>query len=208
MIPLAVLIPVKSLGTKSRLAGVLTKRERREFSEILIAEVLGALRSAGLLRRTYIVSSDVRALELAAEEGVGAIKEDADKGVNAAVLLGIRKLNPGTVLVLPSDLPLLQGAEVRRMLRLKSGLDVSIAPSMGFDGTNALAFSTKRSPDLSYDDDSFWNHIESCGRKGLSVGVASELGIMFDVDSPEDFKKLARTRFGRQSAAFARRVLK
>jgi 2-phospho-L-lactate/phosphoenolpyruvate guanylyltransferase len=204
--PIAVLVPVKSGGTKSRLAGVLSKQERREFSEALIGEVLGALRSAGLLKRTFIVSSDAEVLEQAQAGGAGSIREVEDDGVNAAVLLGVRNLKPSTVIVIPSDLPLIRGADVIRLLQLKTTLDVAMAPSMGFDGTNALAFDPRDALPLSYDDNSFWNHVASCGRKGLSVGVASEQGLMFDVDTPEDLKRLAGVRSERAPVVFARRV--
>jgi 2-phospho-L-lactate guanylyltransferase (CobY/MobA/RfbA family) len=111
--------------------------------------------------------------------------------------------------VLPADLPLLQAAEVRHLVALKSaGLDVVIAPSLAFDGTNALLFSTVKGLPLSYDNNSFWNHMEAGARKGLSIGVSSAKGLMFDVDSPEDLKTLARSGANTPPATFARRKMR
>jgi 2-phospho-L-lactate guanylyltransferase (CobY/MobA/RfbA family) len=83
---------------------------------------------------------------------------------------------------------------------------VVIAPSASFNGTNALVFSPKAGLALSYDRDSFWNHIRASGRKGLSVGVSSEPGLTFDLDSPHDLRLLARSKARNPAVEFARRA--
>ncbi len=199
---------MKFTGAKSRLAGILSGQERRELTLLLLSGVLGAIRLAGLIGVTRVVSSDRDALGLAVRAGATAVEEPGDEGVNAAVLRGVAHSgSPDAVLVLPSDLPLVRGSEITRLLSMRSkGLDAVIVPSASFDGTNALLFPARRSLPLSYDRDSFWNHLAACARKGLSLGVSSEPGLMFDVDSPEDFRRLARARSDRPAAAFARRA--
>lgn len=210
MTPLTVLIPVKSSGIKSRLSGILSEAERKEFARLLLLDVLGAFRQAGLLRFCHVVSADEGTLALVAHAGAHPIHEQGDSGVNSAVNLGIRTTGrPESVLVVPSDLPLLGASDVEHLLALRSaGLDVVIAPSLAFDGTNALAFSGALGFPLSYDNDSFWNHTAAVARRGLSLGVCSNRGVMFDVDSPDDFRMLAKARVNRPSAVFARRVLR
>jgi 2-phospho-L-lactate guanylyltransferase len=204
----AVLIPVKSSAAKSRLSQVLSGLERREFAELLLRGVLEALGQAGLLSSSYVVSSDSRTLTLARRMGADVILEPGNAGVNSAVSRGIRRTRPSeNVLVIPSDLPLLQASELRHLIALKSaGLDVVMAPSWSFDGTNALLFSRERGITLSYDDDSFWNHLESCAQRGLSVGVSSRRGLTFDVDSPEDLRSLARLGPNKPLVPFAVRA--
>jgi 2-phospho-L-lactate guanylyltransferase len=208
--PLAVLIPVKSSGIKSRLSGILSRAERKEFARLLLLDVLGAFRQAGLLKFCHVVSADEGILALVANAGAHPIREQGDSGVNSAVNFGIRATGrPRSVLVVPSDLPLLGASDVEHLLALRSaGLDVVIAPSLAFDGTNALAFSGTSGFPLSYDNDSFWNHTAAVARRGLSLGVCSNRGVMFDVDSPDDFRMLAKARVNRPSAVFARRVLR
>ena len=207
MSPFAVLIPVKSSGTKSRLAPVLSLAERRELQTLLLSGVLRALREAGLLAETRVVTSDRQILRLAASSGAGTVREDRDRGVNAAVGAGIRALGrTSRVLVLPSDLPLLRASEVRHLATLGELLQVVIAPSATFNGTNALVFSPGAGLKLSYDRDSFWNHIRGSGRKGLSVGVASEPGLTFDLDSPQDLRILASSKARNPAVGFARRA--
>ena len=208
MTPLAVLVPVKSSETKSRLAAVLSRKERREFTVLALSGVLGCIKDAGLIHSCHVISSDERFLGLAAQMGAGSIAEPRDEGVNAAVRRAVRELKgPETVLVLPSDLPLLKTSEIEHILSLKGGgLDVVVVPSRSFDGTNALVFSPRSGLPLRYDNNSFWNHLAGGARIGLSMGVSSETGLMFDVDSSGDLEVLARSRAGGAPVEFARRV--
>ena len=209
MTPLAVIIPVKHSQLKSRLSSVLSRTQREEFATLLLLDVLGAFRSAGLIESCHVVSSDEKVLRLASRLGAGIVRESADAGVNAAVTAGVNEAGRHCdILVVPSDLPLLRAADIRRILALRSsGLDVVIAPSLAFNGTNALAFSASSHPALSYDDNSFWNHLRASARRGLSVAVCSERTIMFDVDSPSDLRALARSRSTGRAAVFARKVM-
>ncbi len=158
-----------------------------------------------MLGVTHVVSSDPGVLRFATGSGAGAVREARDEGVNAAVLAGTRAVGrPDRVLVLPSDLPLLRASEVKRVLRLSRFVEVVVAPSASLNGTNALVFPTSVGFPLSYDDDSFWNHLRACGRKLLSVGIPSARGLSFDLDSPDDLRALARSRRVTPAVAFAR----
>jgi 2-phospho-L-lactate guanylyltransferase len=155
---------------------------------------------------THVISSDSEVLRLATKSGAGTVREARDEGVNAAVETGVAALRrPLKVLVLPSDLPLVRASHLRHIMSLSEVLQVVIAPSASFNGTNALVFPPGVGPPLSYDNDSFWNHLRATGRKRLSVGVVSEPGLTFDLDSPEDLRRLARTAVSTPAAAFARR---
>lgn len=210
MTSLAILIPVKSSGVKSRLSGLVSADQRREFAVLMLNDVLGIIRRAGLIDDCYVVSSDNRILTQGTRLGAQSIKEPGDRGVNSAVIRGIKETGgPDTVLVIPSDLPLLKASELRHLLAVKSsGVDVVMAPSKGFDGTNALAFSGASDFRLSYDSDSFWNHLAGAASDGASVCVCTEPGLMFDVDSFEDFRALARRHENSPSVRFAKRTLR
>ena len=201
---------MKSARVKSRLSAVLSEEQRIEFSRILLAELFGVLKEARVLHSSKVVSSDREILDYAVKQGANAFPEDEDAGVNEAVMSVISTFRRNeAALVLPSDLALLTPSELGRLLQLKSaGLDVVLAPSRSFNGTNALLFSSGSNFPLSYDHDSFWNHLGSCGRLELSVAVCCERGLMFDVDTPDDLRSLSASRAKRRSVAFARRALK
>jgi 2-phospho-L-lactate guanylyltransferase len=202
-----VIIPVKSSHAKSRLSSVLSESERRKLSKNLLSDLLAVLTATGVLAHTHVISSDAEMLAFASRHGARAIAEDGDAGVNVAVRRALRQIGiRGDVLVLPSDLALLRPSELGRFCGLRRlGLDVVMSPSKRFNGTNALLFSSASRFPLSYDDDSFWNHLASCGRLGLSVGICCERGLMFDLDTPQDLEVLAKSRSSSRSAGFARR---
>jgi len=199
---------VKSSGAKSRLSSILPSEERQELESLLLSGVLGALREAGLLSATHVISSDPLILRLATKSGAGTVREARDKGVNAAVETGVSALGrPLKVLVLPCDLPLLRASQLRHIMSLSKLMQVVISPSTSFNGTNALVFSPNMGLPLSYDNDSFWNHVSASGQRGLSVAVVSKPGLAFDLDSPEDLRKLAHVRANTPAVAFARRAM-
>ena len=209
MTPTTVIVPVKSTGVKSRLSAALSGAQRVEFSRLLLRGVLAVLRQEKLIGHSLVVSPEPGILALASKAGAVAVAEPEDSGVNSAVKLGMSRVSrEDDVLVLPSDLPLLRGEEVEHLLAMKAaGLGLVIAPSASFDGTNALLLSMSSPLPLSYDADSFWTHLGAAARLGLSVGVCTRRGLLFDVDTPDDLRTLARMRFAGRPGAYARRVL-
>ena len=208
MDPLVVIIPVKSAGKKSRLSDLLSSTQRGQFSKLMLRNVLRALSQAGL-GRIHVVSSDVEILEFAQGHGAKPVPEASDSGVNEAVRTGIRATHAKEYLILPSDLPFLGPSDLLSMLKLwAGGLDLVVSPSCAFDGTNALLFAPGTNFPLSYDRDSFWNHLYSAAKLELSVGVCSRIGVMFDIDTPEDFRSLATSPGRSPPVEFSRAALK
>lgn len=205
MNPLAVIVPVKSAGGKSRLSPVLSETERRKLALSLFRGLMATLARAGLIGDCRVVTSDAQTLSLARSLGAQPVAEGSDSGVNSAVLAGMRAAKGAKeFLVLPSDLPLIEASDVKELLRLRAGGSrVVIAPSSSFDGTNALLFPNDPRFTLSYDRDSFWNHLARASELGVPTGVCARAGIMFDVDSPSDLQELARTRSRQKSAGGA-----
>jgi 2-phospho-L-lactate guanylyltransferase len=207
--PLVILIPVKSKGAKSRLTKELTPKGRKVFTVLMLRDLLDVLKKGKLIKDCFVVSPDEAVLSIARSLGAGTIREEKDLGVNAAVNKGIRDTESENIMVIPSDLPFLLQSDIRRLLSLKSsGLKVVMTPSIGFDGTNALLFSRKWPVTLSYDSNSFWAHLGSAAGTGLSVGIYTGPGVMFDVDSSVDFLALSRSRAERRSVSFAKKVLR
>ena len=199
---------MKSSGSKSRLSPALSAEQRRAFAESLLRGVIQTVARAGLVGSCMVVSSDEDFLKTAGGLGARPVREGGDFGVNAAVQAGMDAARgAGEFLVLPSDLPLLGVADVRALLRLRGrGLNVVMSPSRSFDGTNALLFPRSPAFPLSFDADSFWNHLAGAARLRLPVGICARGGITFDVDSPADLRRLAASRARTESAAIARGV--
>ncbi|MDG6920061.1 MAG: 2-phospho-L-lactate guanylyltransferase [Nitrososphaerota archaeon] len=208
MTRLAVVIPVKSTGVKSRLSAVLSAAQRKELGMLMLEDVLAAVAGAGLSESCFVVSSDRAVLELAARHRAKGVQEEGDSGVNHAVEAGVMASRAGRVLVLPADLPLLSSADVEAVVSLADrGAEVVLSPSMAFDGTNSLIFSAEAGLRLSYDRDSFWNHLASAASAGLSAAVSARPGVMLDIDSPDDLRRLAASPSAGRAARYSRTVV-
>jgi len=203
-----VIIPFKAARRKSRLLGTLNPGQREKLSLLMLESVLAAVAGAGLARTCHVVTSDEPALELARRAGGAPVAEKENSGVNAAVSLGMRRVGARRYLILPADLPLLTASDIERAVALTSlSADVVISPSRHLDGTNLLLFSGDRRVPLSYDRNSFWDHISSAARMGCSLAVYTGKGALFDVDTPDDLEVLAGLQISNRTVSFARKVL-
>lgn len=206
---MVILIPFKADRRKSRLSAILGMEERRRLSELMLLDVLRAFRKAGLLQRCYVITSDEEALSLVQREGAQTITEEEDQGVNAAVRAGMKTLEHSRdVMVVPSDVPEFTADEINDVLDLKSTFGCVVSPSRSFDGTNLLFFSADAIPALSYDSDSFWNHLTDAAKSSISLAVYCGAGIMSDVDTPEDLRALSVIKRRTSSAEFLKEALK
>ena len=205
----AVIVPFKAAEQKSRLSGVLDPSERRRLSLLMLKSVLAAVKKAGLGASCYVVSSDRSALAMVREAGGKAVFEAGDRGVNEAVALGMKRTRSRLCMIIPADLPLLGAADLELSTRLMDmRADVVISPSRQMDGTNLLLFSRDKPVPLSYDRNSFWNHLGSCSRLGYSVAVYTGRGAVFDVDTAGDLRLLAGMPKRTAAVEMARRAIR
>ncbi|MDV3294062.1 MAG: 2-phospho-L-lactate guanylyltransferase [Nitrososphaerales archaeon] len=202
----AIIIPFKGQDHKSRLAPMLDEPLRRELACLLLRGVLRAVKQAGLQRRCFVVSSDPSAGKMARRSGASFVTEEKDAGVNSAVRAGLREAHEfERLIVIPSDLPHLSPEDVNSALELGEAKEFVIAPSRAFNGTNLLFFTRARPPQLSFDQNSFWNHLASAASRGLSTGVLTRQGILFDLDSPDDVGQMVSLGLNAEATRFIRR---
>lgn len=202
----AVIVPVKGGRYKSRLSRSIGPMERSELSTLLLKDLLRTIAGAGLISDTFVVSSSANMREVARSLDAKAVPEKRDSGVNSAVQAAVSSLDGyRDFLILPSDLPLLTSSDVRKALSLKrAGMDVVISPSASFDGTNLLMIDRSHSIELSYDNNSFWNHVRISAASGFSMAVYTSRGVMLDVDTERDVREILQTRVHTKSTSFLR----
>ena len=163
---------------------------------------------AGLRKTCYLVSSDAEALKVAKSMGISSVRESADAGVNSAVRTAVRSLSSyDSFMVVPADLPALSSRDLKRAHALGRTVSVVISPSASFTGTNLLLFTRRRAPRLSYDRDSFWNHLASSASRGLSVGVYTGSGVTLDLDTQRDVKSLLASQPDSATARYLREAV-
>lgn len=202
----AIVVPFKGAGYKSRLSPIMDAKERRGLALLLLADLLKTIGRAGLGKQCYVVSSDPSARQAARTAEVSFISEPRARGVNSAVRLAARKLpRRERFMVVPSDLAMLSVPELRCALEEGNEFPLVIAPSSSFNGTNLLLFPRRMAASLSYDNNSFWNHLGAAARLRLRTAVITKKGFVFDLDTPAEADQLAASRTNSRAAKFLRR---
>jgi 2-phospho-L-lactate guanylyltransferase len=187
------IVPVKPLArAKSRLAPLLTPEQRQELSRSLLRHTLRVLGRVEELDGALVIGRDAEALALAETEGAAALRERGT-GLNRALAQAtewVRGRGGEAVLILPADLPLLQPADVRGILRAgRVGPVVVIAPCRRGEGTNALLVRPAGLIEYRFGPGSFAQHSQQAAQKGAALRVYRSPGLELDLDLPEDIRR-------------------
>ena len=187
------LIPVKPFAEgKSRLAATLDIEERARLSRRLLRRVLQIARESELFAGMLVVSRDPAVLREAAEAGSEVMLEHGS-GLNLALHASRDRATENgadAILVLPSDLPLLEASDLHRLL-LAATLSPSIAIAPSHDGgTNALFLHPPYAIDFAFGPSSFRRHHEQATLAGMAVQVVHSPTLAFDIDWPDDLRLL------------------
>ena len=77
------IIPVKYLNdSKKRLADILNLEQRRSLTELMLFDVLRAVRDSKSISHVLLVSPDEKVLKIGHDEGAIAVREKGSNGVN------------------------------------------------------------------------------------------------------------------------------
>ena len=153
------IVPVKPFSKgKSRLADLLSIERRMLLNSTLLTRTIRTLKSVHEIHHIIIVSRDSSALAIARNFGVKTIQEDSIIELNKALKRAAtvaQAYSADSILIVPSDLPLLEASDVSKLLGLRnSGEEMIIAPDRHMKGTNALYLSP---PDIV--EFKFWRKI-------------------------------------------------
>lgn len=193
-----VAVPVKSLSrAKTRLSPALSGLERGALTLAMLEDVLDAALSVPGWR-TWVVSPDEVALEVAAGRGARAVAEAKPPLANAIRQVEALANDEGAsaLAVLPADVPLVTAETLHEALRTLGA--VVLARSAEGSGTSLLLRRPPRAIPARFGPDSFRRHLELAAERGLPVSVVERRELSFDVDRPGDILALlAEGRRGR-----------
>ncbi|MFW6320696.1 MAG: 2-phospho-L-lactate guanylyltransferase [Halohasta sp.] len=173
------LVPFAADTPKSRLAPVLSATERRSFAVAMLGDVLDAV-DATNHAPTVVSTAPISDDRLPGHADIEVDDRELTAAVNA-------RLADGTpTLVLMADLPLVEPADIQRLV--DSEADVTIAPGLG-GGTNALAV---REPAfrVDYHGASYLDHRRVAADLDLSVETVDSRRLATDVDEPADLAEV------------------
>lgn len=183
-------LPVKRFAAaKQRLAPGIGSTHRAELAAAMLEDVLEAIAAARSIERTIVVSSEPRAIELAAERGADLVPDPDFGGHSDAALAGIaraRELGTGRVVLLPIDCPLLAPRELERLLTGMPERYVAIVPDRHGTGTNALALAPPDAIEPSFGEGSCARHVAAARAAGVPFGVEELPSLALDLDTPAD----------------------
>lgn len=189
------IVPVKPLRRgKSRLASMLTEDQRTRLNRFLLEHVLTILKEVTEIDHTLVVSRDPAALALTREMGGRTVLEDGAPQFNTAIkraTIVAQSQGAHAVLVLPADLPLIQPADIRLLLKYGTKPPVVVlAPDSRKDGTNGLLVNPAGIIEYGYGPGSFHCHSERATESGARLKIIHSPNIALDLDLPEDLQAL------------------
>jgi 2-phospho-L-lactate guanylyltransferase len=182
--PVAVLVPVKAFReAKLRLAPALDPPDRAALAREMAAAVLAACDPLPVA----VVCDDVEVASWARASGALVVWEPG-RGLNGAVEAGVAHLadaGADEVIVAHADLP--WAAEIGSLAGHRG---VTLVPDDRHDGTNVLVVPSRAGFAFSYGPGSFSRHHAEARRLGLVVRVLDDPRFAFDVDVPEDLRRM------------------
>jgi 2-phospho-L-lactate guanylyltransferase len=193
------LVPVRSLTSgKTRLAGILSPQARESLMRRMVTGVIRSAFCSEAVTAVIVVSPDTDVLSLVGGmERVTPVRQPLDQpGLLAGLDLGRARsdeMNASGLLVLFGDLPLLDGADIRNLVR--RAVPVVIAPDRHGTGTNALllrlsAIAPGERFEFQFGEGSYARHVAETHRLGLDVATSISAGTGFDLDTPADLEEL------------------
>ena len=203
----AALIPVKHFeSSKSRLQ--LTINQKMVITELMLKSTILALKKCKSISAIVTISADERAEKISKHYDVKFIFSK-EKGVNYAVRVGddfCKEYLINTNIIVPIDLIFLDPNEIELLLSIASKHNNCsiIVPSTRMDGTNLLI---RRPFDLyttSYDNNSYYNHVQSSRKTGAQTVVVKSPNLSKDLDTMEDYDNIIANPTNRLSHLISR----
>jgi 2-phospho-L-lactate/phosphoenolpyruvate guanylyltransferase len=185
------IIPVKSLAAaKSRLAPILSLRQRRRLMLSMLEHTLGVLTRIRRIKGTIVVSKDAAVRSAARRAGAVFVQEKLHDGMNRALTRAAKEAvrrGAGAVMILPVDLPLLDAGELGRVIRAsKKPPAVTIVPDRTDRGTNLLLAAPPGAIRFSFGKNSRRRHAAAARKAGAALVVLHRPALAEDIDRPDD----------------------
>lgn len=187
-------VPAKSLVRgKSRLSPALDHEARARFARSLLEHVLDVLRGCAL--EGILVATDgddvadlaaSRGAAVLFDEGGGSLADVVDRALD-----DVARRAASAAVVLMADLPRIGPHDVTAIVAALDAHQVVLVRDHQGHHTNALAMAPPTAMRTRFGRaDSFDAHLEAAREAGLRVGVIENERVAFDVDLPDDHRRI------------------
>jgi len=191
-----VVVLVKDFGdAKQRLGPALDPDERRDLAR---RNAERAIRAAAGGPHRLVVAGSEEVASVARALGVDVFVEPRQEGQNPAAQRGIQQAvarGASAVLLLSSDLPLVDPEAVRGLLDAASAVEGPVAvaaPAIGRGGTNALYLRPPGVIGLHFGGDSLALFRRDADSRGVPFVLHESPAFALDLDEPADLARLRR----------------
>jgi 2-phospho-L-lactate guanylyltransferase len=193
--PTWAVVPLKSPATaKSRLAGVLSPRQRRQLFFLMARRMIEVLTQVPRIEQVAVVTASPHIGHLARGLGAIIIAEAQDAGTAAACRTAIswaRAQGVMRLLMIAGDIPLVTPDAIDRLIdRGHSAPSIVIVPDRARVGTNALLCSPPDAVPVCFGEDSFARHLAAARCAGAALDIVDGSPLAFDVDGAADLALL------------------
>jgi len=189
------LLPAKPLPlAKTRLGTLLDDDERMRVAGAMFTDVLRALGAAHALDAVVVVTADMMLAARARVAGAVVVDEGTPRGLNGAVSLGTEtalRLGATTVLVVLSDVPLVEAADIDELLARAPAQGALVVPSKEGTGTNAMLRQPPSVFPPCFGGRSLERHVAAAERARLPCEIVRNVRLELDLDTPEDLRTFA-----------------
>lgn len=204
-----ILIPVKDLSNaKQRLSSVLDRAQREELARAMLLDVADAIGGWAERPPLALVTSDPFAMEVAQQFDFEIIQDRLNQGETEAIEMATQVCESRGVkstLVIPADIPLVQGWELEKVLQAAPEEGSVLVPAADGRGTNAAFRRPANLFPLRFGNDSFKPHFAAARDTQKPCLVLLLSGVALDVDSPADLMDLIAAPGETRAQRLARR---
>lgn len=204
---IAALVPVKQFElSKTRLE--LTKNQKIVLTELMLKFTIINLKKCSSISTIVTISEDERV------EKISKIYEtkfifSKEKGVNFAIDAGDNYCKEKKVksnIIVPIDLVFLNPYEIELLLFVARKYQKCsiIVPSMRIDGTNILLRQPLNMFETSYDNNSYFNHIQSSIKAKAQTVIIKSVNLSEDLDTMDDFNRIVTRPINKLSQLISR----
>ncbi|MFA5612008.1 MAG: 2-phospho-L-lactate guanylyltransferase [Anaerolineaceae bacterium] len=184
-------LPVKPLKCgKSRLHGCLSEDEVYALNRSMFENTYEMLRASTAIEQVLVVSSDEEIHDYVYQTGGTPLREKPPYSLNSAVTQALAYINendPGKVLIVPSDLPMMTAEDLAGFLSLsRKGRFLALVPDQCQWGTNAILISHPHLLTPRFGRRSFQKHAMQAAIHSAELIVWLNRNIQRDLDTPQD----------------------
>lgn len=185
------IIPVKSLESgKTRLADVLSDKERKKLIRDLLKRIIKATKRSKNIDHCLIVSNDLEILKIAEQNQVEVLLEEKPINLNKAIDAAIKhakKRACNRVLIIHADLPLMSSSDIDNLINsCDQPPCMVIASDRNHCGTNAMVLEPIDGFRFQFGEYSFQKHVSQAKKVGYKVVIYNHIHTALDLDLPDD----------------------